>query len=73
MKENEIQKQAKKIMDSFISALDKIKEPKEFGTEREKMTRAGEKSNYSKEFRDRMLANAPKKNEEFIIAEKKHW
>ena len=73
MKEQEIQKQAKKIMDDFIKALDRIKEPKEFGIERENATRAAEKSRYGREFRDRMLANAPRKNDDFIIAEKKHW
>lgn len=71
----EIKKQAKEIMSKFSEKLssvsEKTSEPlidrKEF--EREEI--GGKESN--SDFRERMFANAPNKNKDFIIAEKKKW
>jgi len=74
MDEGKIKKQAKKIMDEFISALDKIPEiEKGFGQERKDYMRKPGKSKYGKEFKERMLKNAPKVKDGQIIMEKKSW
>ncbi len=74
MNEDKIKKQAKKIMDEFISALKKVPKIKEeFGQERKQFSRETEKSEYSKEFKERMLKNAPKTKDNQIVAEKKRW
>lgn len=69
-----IEKQAKKIMDDFISALDKVQEIKqEFGQEREEQLRKPEKPEESKEFRERIFKNAPKVKDDCLVMEKKSW
>ncbi len=71
--EEKIKKEAKQIMDDFIKALDKIKEiPGEFGAEREQSTRKPEKKEET-DFRKRMLKNAPRKDDDFVLMEKKSW
>ena len=71
----EIKKQAKGIMDSFSKKLSAIKEEvSEPIIEREKFEReegAGENCDY--DFRRRVFENAPNKNEDFILTEKKRW
>lgn len=74
MGKEEIRKQAREILDSFSRALAgvSIKEKavkSEVGGFREEG--AGEKR--SGEFREGVFANASKKNEDCIIAEKKSW
>ena len=71
----EIKKQAKSIMDDFsrrLSKIDqKIAEPlieREEGEREESGAVEGDE-----EFRKVMFENAPSKNEDFIIAEKKGW
>lgn len=60
-------------MDDFIKALDKIKEmPEEFGAEREQSSRKPEKKQ-EEGFKKRMLKNAPIKNDDFVLMEKKSW
>ena len=74
MDEEKIKKQAKKIMDEFISALNKVPEIKEeFGQERKQFTRESAKSEYGKEFKERMLKNAPKVKDGQLVMEKKRW
>lgn len=72
----EIKKQAKGIMDSFAKKLEKVeKEIKniDVGVERDKFER-DEGSGACQEIdKDIMFENAPKKNKDFIIAEKKGW
>tara|TARA_Y100000310_G_scaffold138285_1_gene137172 strand:- start:7239 stop:7499 length:261 start_codon:yes stop_codon:yes gene_type:complete len=71
----EIKKQAKDIMDKFSKKLSKIDkkipepliERKEF--ERDEVNGKESDSN----FRERMFENAPEKNKDFIIGEKKGW
>lgn len=72
--EEKIKKQAKAIMDEFARALDKAGGTSgEAGFEREQTTRAGQISTPDKDFRERMLKNAPKKDSSHVIAEKKSW
>jgi Asp-tRNA(Asn)/Glu-tRNA(Gln) amidotransferase C subunit len=75
----EIQKQAKKIMDDFVKELDKISQLKEFGLERDEFSRKpsntyfNNNSEENKDFKNRILKNAPKTKDGCIQAEKKHW
>lgn len=71
----EIKKQAKAIMDSFSEKLSKIdKKIAEPLIERVEGERKEEKaSECDDSFRETMFENAPKKNKDFIIAEKKGW
>ena len=75
MDKEAIRKQAKKIMDDFVSALDKAKEIEEkFGAERsEQMRDASGKCYDSSKFRKRMFRNAPKVKDDCLIMEKKSW
>ena len=70
-----IKEQARKIMDSFSEKLADIdKKVKEPVIERKEFSRAESKANEcAKEFRESMFENAPKKNKDFIIAEKRSW
>ena len=71
----EIKKQAKDIMDKFsekLSKIDKkIPEPLIEREEFERIEEEGKESNY--DFRKRLFENAPKKNKDFILTEKKKW
>jgi len=70
----EIEKQAKEIMDSFSVKLSKIdKGISESVIEREECERI-ESSGIGLELdREIMFENAPEKNKDFIIGEKKSW
>lgn len=68
-----IQKEAKQIMDDFIKALSRIEEePKAFGAEREQSTRKPGKKQ-GNDFKKRVLKNAPRKNDDYFLMEKKSW
>lgn len=71
----EIQKKAKNIIDDFSKKLAKINKKTEESTiERGKGSRKETKSKkYDNGFREIMFKNAPNKNKDFIIAEKKQW
>ena len=72
--EEKIKKQAKAIMDEFIKALDKVGEISgEIGLERQETTREGAAKKAGGDFKERMLKNAPRKEDGYIIAEKKSW
>lgn len=70
----EIQKQARGIMDSFSKELMRVKDKiKDFSLEREESEREegrGEKCEMDREI---MFENAPKKDDDSIIAEKGEW
>lgn len=73
-KKAEVEKEARAILDKFGKALSKVKLKEKKGKEglsgfRKEGT--GDKEN--RNFRERMFANAPKKEGDFIIAEKKKW
>ncbi|MEK6882346.1 MAG: hypothetical protein AABY22_22190 [Nanoarchaeota archaeon] len=71
----EIQKEAKKIMESFskkLSDLDKkVEEPIIERGEGMRLEQEGKECDET--FRDMLFKNAPQKNKDFIIAEKKKW
>ncbi|MEK6825726.1 MAG: hypothetical protein AABY00_02990 [Nanoarchaeota archaeon] len=69
-----IKKEAQNILEKFSAALSKVKiikkeKKEEVGGFREE----GKGIKGDADFRERMFANAPLKNEECIIAEKKKW
>ncbi len=73
-KREEIQNEAKKILAGFSKALEGVKFKEKALKERVggfRQEGAGEQGN--KDFRDRMFANAPEKEGDYIIAEKKKW
>ena len=73
-KEQEIKKQAKRILDKFAGALEGIKEGEEHFVEREKDRREeGNGMESDEEFRKIFFENAPKKDKDFILGEKGDW
>ncbi len=70
-KREEIKKEAKELLGKFAKSLEKVKlkEKKEVGGFREE--KEGMKG--SEGFRKRMFDNAPNKDEDCILAEKKEW
>ena len=73
MDEDKIVKEAKQIMDDFMTALDKLPEiQEEFGNRRNSSTREPSECKY-KDFKKKILANAPKTEDDCILAEKKKW
>ena len=74
-KQEEIRKGAKKILDNFASALDKVKIEKK-GLKKEVggfRKEEGGVDRHDADFRRRMFENAPNKDEDCIIAETKEW
>jgi Asp-tRNA(Asn)/Glu-tRNA(Gln) amidotransferase C subunit len=71
----QIRAQAKKIMDEFVSALEKAEEIKEeFGVHRKDVMREPSANKYKgSDFKERMLKNAPKVEDDQIVCEKKKW
>ncbi len=69
----DIRKQAKSIMDSFSKKLAKVGKVKESFIERPLDEREEGKEKIPEIDRDIMFKNAPNKNKDFIIAEKKKW
>lgn len=71
----EIKGQAKAIMDSFSKKLDKVDEKiSEPLIEMDKGEREEvDRETMDMDFRKRMFENAPIKNKDFLIAEKKKW
>jgi len=71
----EIKEQAKDIMDKFSKKISKVdKKIPEPLIEREEFERQeGEGKESDSGFRKRMFENAPKKNKDFILTEKKKW
>ena len=74
-RQEKILAQAKQIMDNFFVALNSAKiKPQEIGVNRTQQSRSpSSNSQKDEEFRDLMFANAPNKDIDYIIAEKKHW
>ena len=75
MDESKIKEQAKQILDKFAKALSKIDEKEiGIGVEREEFERKeSEGEKYDKDFKKKMLRNAPQHDDDFIIAEKGEW
>ena len=71
-----IKEEVRKIMDSFSEALERVKEEAgEAFVEREEDRReeSDKEEKCDEDFRERMFQNAPKKNKNFIIAERGEW
>lgn len=74
MDEKKVEEEAKKIMDDFLKALEKIDEGKlEISIDRKEFLREKSESCIDKEFRKRFFENAPKKDKNFIKAERGKW
>ena len=71
MDKEEIKLQAKRIIDKFSKALEKVS-VEETRVEREE-DRRQEKEEADSEFRKIMFENAPKKSGEYVEAEKGSW
>ena len=72
----QIKKEAKSIMDKFSKKLSKIdKKISEPLIERDEFEReeSFKEKEANSDFRERILKNAPNKNKDFILAEKKKW
>lgn len=70
----QIRKETKNLLDKFSIALNKVKSEEESNVVRDsdrRKEKEGEKC--SDEFRQVMFENAPSKDKDFIIAEKKKW
>ncbi|MBS3139103.1 hypothetical protein J4207_05345 [Candidatus Woesearchaeota archaeon] len=72
---DKITQQAKKIMDNFMDALQKIEHKDiDFQVRREKNVRDDKATlNTNADFSERMLKNAPATKDNCILAEKKKW
>ena len=71
---NEIKEEAKKIMDQFMSAMDKIDVEEDFVLIRDKCTREeGEGLEANPEFKRRFLNNASNTLGDAILAQKAAW
>ncbi len=79
MDKSKIQKEAKEILDKFASALSKVKTGDDFYVDREEFERVeGKVEKRDKcedwgDFKESLLENAPKKDKDFVIAEKGGW
>ena len=74
MDKEKVEKQAKEILDKFSKALEKA-EKKEgmFFVEREEFERKEGEGEHCKGFKNKLLENAPEKDENFIIGERGGW
>ena len=69
----EIQKQSKKLMDDFASALEKVKVKEDFLESGDGLREQGKPWQTDQDFRDIMFANAPFIEDDSIVAEKGEW
>ena len=74
-KRQEIEKQAEEILRKFSESLKKVKidNKKEGKKEVGGFRKEGEGEKGDEDFRERMFANAPNKEGDAIVAEKKSW
>ena len=72
-----VEKQAKEILDKFASAIEKVEKEKgdvESYVDREAFDRVEENGqDCDKDFKKRILDNAPSHDDDFIMAEKGDW
>ncbi len=68
-----IRKEARKILDGFAKTLENVPKAKANVKERTLGRKEGQGSECDSDFRTRIFANAPKKNKDFLIAEKGAW
>lgn len=73
-KHDEIREQAKQLMKKFAASLQKVKFKKKEKKEKVGGFREeGEGKIANEDFRKRFFDNAPEKDGDFIVAEKKEW
>lgn len=78
MDRKKVEEEARKILEKFAKALEKVEKEKvdenniEFCNVREKFERE-EKESEKCDFKISLLENAPKKNKDFVLAEKGAW
>jgi len=68
-----IQKEARQTLDRFSKELDKVRETAKKEEKSESYREEKEGNKGDDDFRKRMFKNAPKHNDECIIAEKGSW
>ncbi len=72
--QEKLQEETKKLLDKFSKALDSVKTSEEWNVERESDRRKEKEGKaVNATFRKIMLENAPRHDDDFIIAEKKTW
>ena len=72
MDNEKVEKEAKEILDKFANALKKVKSEEDFYVDRQEFERL-EGNEKCEDFKQDLLKNAPKKDRDFIIAEKGNW
>jgi len=76
MDKQEIEKQAKNILEKFASALEKVEKEANIGGEgvdREEFERIEGEGVECKNFKEKLLKNAPEYDDDFILVEKGDW
>jgi len=76
MDKKSIEKEAKGILDKFAKALERVGksgEEDESYVDREEFERVEGKGEECLDFKERFLENAPKRDGDFIVAEKGNW
>ncbi len=75
MNKQEIEKQAKEILDKFAKALDEVGDFNgDSSVDREEFERdEGELSGVDDDFKKRILDNAPNANSDFVLVERGSW
>lgn len=74
--QEKMQKEAKQLLNKFVSSLEKVEKLNEldFYVERTEFERQEKnKKNHDESFKERILENAPNKDDDFIIVEKGSW
>ena len=76
MDQKKIEKEAKEVLDKFARALEKVEKEQDIDSyvDRDISERKeGLGKECDKSFKKRILENAPNKDDDFIIAERKGW
>lgn len=69
----QIESEAKSILDKFAKSLDKVPTPKPTKSQAEETSRQETSPECDTKLKSRILANAPNKDQDSIIAEKASW
>lgn len=72
MDQDKVEIEAKKILDKFAKALERVKTKEDFYVDRDKFERE-ENGIKCEDFKASLLENAQKKDNDFVIAEKGTW
>jgi hypothetical protein len=76
MNSDKIKQEAKQVLDKFAKALEKVEKEHDIEAcvDREIFERKeGNSRDYDKNFKKKILENAPQHDDDFIIAETKGW